>query len=214
VVTRTEQRLAGIAAIATAVLLTASLVLFKGGPPVSHGGGVRSWYEANAVNVRLSAALWILAMIALVAFAVGLREAMWATMADRGWTVTLFIQGAVVFATVAVVSAAIAWALADQAQAGAISADLAGTVWAVEKTLLRFATWGLTAPLVVVSLILHRHSTMGEIGAVAGLVVAVGLLVPLTWSPAMYAFCAWLAFAGITMTRPVKHESLHPEFTR
>lgn len=213
-VTRTEQRFAGLAALATAVALTVSLVLFKGGPRTLHGDAVLEWYGRNADVVQISAITWVLASIGLVVFAVALREALWATVLDRNWVTALFIQGAGVFATIAVVAAAIAWALAMQAQAGTVDAELAGTVWAIERTLLHFATWGFTAPLVVVGLALQRHSFAGQFTAVAGFVIAIGLLVPLTWGAALYAFCGWLVMAGITLSRPTKVVSHHPEFSR
>ena len=213
-VTRVESGVAGLAAIGTSVALTVSMVLFGGGPPSARGNVVRDWYAANATSLRIGALAWVLAMVGLVAFAVGFREALWATVLDRNWAVLLFVQGAVVFATIAVVRAALGWSLADQAVAGAVSADLAGMMWAIERTLLRFATWGLTVPLVLVGLALARHSLMGQIAAAASVIIAVALLVPITWTPAMFAFCAWLAFAGLTLLMPMRQSESHPEFVR
>lgn len=201
-VTRRDLGMAGLAAILTAGLVTASLVLFGGGPPSPHPNAVLDWYADHALRVQVSALLWLLGMLMLVAFAIGFREAMWATVADRSWITVLFVQGAGVFATVAVVSSAVAWALASQAAAGNIGAELATTVWGVERTMLRFATWGLTAPMLVVSLALYRHSTLGQLCALAAVLVSVGLLVPLTWAPALYAFAAWLALTGATLLVP------------
>lgn len=201
-VTGSDLRMAGVAALLTGGLLAASLVLFQGGPPSSHPNAVLAWNAANAGMIKTSAVTWLLAMLCLVGFAIGFREAMWATVLDRSWMTVLFVQGAGIFATVAVVSAAVGWALADQAAAGVIDADLAGMVWSLETALLRFAAWGLTAPLIVVGVALGRHSTLGQISAVAAVVVAAALLVPLTWGVGLYAFAGWLGLAGVTLLVP------------
>lgn len=201
-VTRAHSRSAGILALLTGGLLTASLVLFQGGPPASNPAGLVNWFAAESTLVQASALLWLLAMLSLVAFAVGFREAMWATMFDRSWITVLFIQGAAVFATVAVVATSITWALAAQASAGTIDAQLASAVWGVARTLLLFATWGLVAPLLVVSLALWRHSTMGRVAALSAVVVAAALLVPVTWAGALFAFAAWTGFVGATLLVP------------
>lgn len=201
-VTRSDLRMAGIAAVATSGLLILSLVLFQGGPPSGHPNGVLAWYGREAPLIRLSAVTWLLSMLGLVVFAVGFREAMWATVLDRSWVTVLFVQGAGVFATLAVVAAAIGWALADQAAAGTISAELAGTVWGVERTLLRFASWGLTVPMVVIGLALYRHSALGQICSLAAVIVAGALLMPFSWGVGLYAFAGWLLLAGITLLVP------------
>jgi hypothetical protein len=203
-----DLRLAGLVALVTAVLMIASLVLFSGGPPSPHPNAVLAWYGANAVAVKGAALMWMLAMLGLVAFAVRFREAMWATVADRPWVTVVFLHGAVVFATVAVVSAAVAWALAEQARGGRLSADLAGSMWALERTLLRFATWGFTVPLLAVGLALYRHSLLGQLCTLAGLLVAVTLVVPLTWGAALYAFPVWLAMTGVALLVPASGRDL------
>ena len=72
----------------------------------------------------------------------------------------------------------------------------------MDLTLWRFATWGLTVPLLVVGLVLHRYSTLGQFGAVTSVMVAAALLFPATWAAALYAFAAWLVLAGVTFARP------------
>lgn len=201
-VTRSDLRTAGVAALLTGGLLAVSLAMFQGGPPSSHPNAVLAWNAENAPMLKASAVTWLLAMLGLVGFAIGFREAMWATVLDRSWMTVLFVQGAGIFATVAVVSAAVGWALADQAAAGTIDAELAGMVWSVELALLRFASWGLTAPLIVVGAALAHHSTLGQISAVAAVLVAAALLVPLTWGVGLYAFAAWLGLAGVTLLVP------------
>lgn len=201
-VTRSSLRLAGIAAIATAALLTASLVLFAGGPASASSNGALTWFSEHADEVRISSALWLASMLSLVVFAIGFREAMWASVLSRPWMTVIFVHGAAVFATVAVVAAAVGWALADQASANAISPELAGTVWALERTLLRFATWGMTAPLIVVGLALYSHSLLGMAATVGAFAVAATLLIPLTWSVGLFAFCGWLILAGLTLLVP------------
>ncbi len=212
-VTRTEQRLAGLAAVVTASALTAGLVLLDGGPPNDHGGAIRTYFAENATTLRASSLVLLGATVSMVIFAVAVREAIWATVIDRNWAAMLFVQGAVGFAAISAVAAALLWALADQSAAGAISSDLAANLWAVDRTLWRFATWGLTVPLIVVGLVLHRYSTLGQFGAVTSVMVAIGLLVPATWAPSLYAFSAWLVLAGVTFARPfsrVRHVR-HPE---
>lgn len=201
-VTTAHSRSAGLLALVTAGLLTTSLVLFEGGPPASNPGGLLRWFAAESTAVQAAAILWLLAMLTLVAFAVGFREAMWVTMFDRSWITVLFVQGAAVFATVAVVATGVGWALASEAHAGTIDVELATVVWAVARALLRFATWGLTAPLLVVSLALWRHSTMGRVAALSAVLVAAALLVPVTWAGALFAFAAWMAMVGATLLVP------------
>lgn len=72
---------------------------------------------------------------------------------------------------------------------------------------------GLTVPLIVVGLVLHRYSTLGQFGAVTSVMVAAGLLVPATWAPSLYAFSAWLVLAGVTFARPLSRirRVRHPE---
>lgn len=212
-VTRTEQRMAGAAAGVTAVCLAGGLLLFGNGPASSTDSVVLTYFHQYAPLIRLSALLLLAATISLVVFAVAVREAIWALVLDRNWASMVFVQGAVGFAAVSAVAAALLWSLADQAASGALSADLAGTLWAVDRTLWRFATWGLIVPLVVVGLVLHRYSRLGRFGAVVGVVVALGLLVPGTWTGSLYAFAAWLVVAGVTFARPVgtSQEVPHPE---
>jgi hypothetical protein len=204
--TQGELRTAGLAALLTAALLSAALFLVGGGPPSEHGSAVLTWHAENVTAVKVGSLLWLLAMLGLVVFGVSFREAVWASVADRSWTTILFVQGATVFATVAVASAAIGWSLAHQAAAGSIAAELAGTVWALEQTLLRFASWGFTVPLAVAGVAMYRHSLLGQLCAVAAVLVAAALLVPLTWSVALHAFPAWLLLAATTL--------LVPTFTR
>lgn len=201
-VTRTHQRLAALAAVATAAPLTLGLVLFGDGPPSGSGSATRTYFVEHATTTRITALLWLVAAMAMVVFAVAVREAIWAMIVDRAWAAMLFVQGAVGFAAVSVVAAALLWALADQAAAGALSADVAGTLWAVDRTLWRFATWGLTVPLIVVGLVLSRYSRLGQLGSIASVLVAAGLLLPATWAPALYGFAAWLVLAGLTFARP------------
>lgn len=207
--TRSHTRAAGIVAMITAAFLTASLVLFQGGPPSSHPNGVLNWFGAESTSVQAAAILWLLAMLGLIAFAVGFREAMWATMFDRSWVTVLFIQGAGVFAMVAVVATAVAWALAGQASAGTIEAPLASTIWAVARTLLHFATWGLTAPLLVVSLALYRHSTLGQVAAFSSVLIAAALLVPFTWTVGLFSFAGWMGLVGLLLVLPTDEHSHH-----
>lgn len=201
-VTRTHQRMAAFAAAATAAPLTLGLALFGDGPPSGASGATRSYFVEHATTTRITALLWLVAAMAMVVFAVAVREAIWAVIIDRAWAAMLFVQGAVGFAAVSVVAAALLWALADQAAAGALSADVAGTLWAVDRTLWRFATWGLVVPLVVVGLVLSRYSRLGQVVGAASMVLAVGLLLPATWASSLYGFAAWLVLAGLTFARP------------
>lgn len=211
-VTRRSARGAGVLALVTAVLLLASLLTFAGGPPTTYGGNVLDWFADNALSVHLSTALWLLAVISLVTFAIAFHEAMWATVLDRFWATTFFVQGAAAFAAVAAVAGAVGWALAQQASADAISGELAATVWAIDRALLRFATWGLVVPIVVVAFTIYRHSILGQFTAVVGGLVAVGLIVPFTWYPALFAASVWLALSGVTLLLPLRHRARHPEF--
>ncbi len=209
-VTRTEQRLAGLAALATAAALVTALVLFDGGPPTHHGGVITSWFADHTVAVKGGAIAWMLATIAIVVFAVAVREALWATVIEHGWAALLFVQGAVVFAAVSVVSGALAWALADQAAVGTLTPDVAVSVWGVARTLLRFASWGLTVPVMVVGLVLYRYSTLGQFAAVIGVIVAGALVVPVTWEPALFALAGWLVLTGVVFLQPFRRHQRVP----
>lgn len=212
-VTRTDQQLAGAAGFVTAGTLTAGLVLLGGGPATSHGGAVRTYFVQHGLQVRLAALALLAACVALVIFAVAVREAIWATIIDRNWAAMLFVQGAMGFAAVSAVAAAILWALADQTAAGTLTAEVTGDLWTVDRTLWRFATWGLTVPLLIVGLVLHPYSTLGQFSAVTSVMVAAGLLVPTTWAPSLYAFAGWLVLAGIVFARPFyrTRRAPHPE---
>ena len=202
--TISELRKAGLAALATAVLLTTNLALLRTGPPSSHPNAVLAWFTENAMLVQVAAVAWLLAMLALVVFAVSLHDALWASVADRSWTTVLFLHGAGVFATVAVAGAAIGWGLAGLAAEGAISAELVGTLWAIEQALLRFATWGMAVPLLVVAIALYRHSLLGQLCAVAAVLLVGALLVPLTWMVALHTLPAWLALVALTLLVPAR----------
>ena len=204
--TSAELRKAGIAALATAVLLAANLALLRTGPPASHPNAVLAWFTDNAALVQAGAVAWLLAMLALVVFAVSLHDALWASVADRSWTTVLFLHGAGVFATVAVAGAAISWALAGLATDGAIGAETAGTLYALDQALLRFATWGMSVPLLVVAIALYRHSLLGQLCAVAAVLLVGALLVPLTWAVALHTLPAWLLLVAITLLVPARRE--------
>jgi hypothetical protein len=211
VVTRSDTTAAGWVAVVAAGFLAASLATGWGSPASTHPNAVLAWQAANAPLLRISSVLWLLAMLGLVVFAISLREALWATVADRSWVTVLFVQGAGVFATIAVVSAAIGWALADLAAAGTIGAELAGAIWSVQRALLRFATWGFIVPLLVVGAALWRHSTLGQLSTVAATFIAVGLLVPITWFAALHATAAWLLLAGIALLVSGRSRVRRPE---
>lgn len=205
-VTSSQQRLAVLAAAATAVPLVAGLALFGSGPPTAPDRAVRAHLVEHATTTRFAALLWLAAAVAMVVFAVAVRETVWAVVLDRGWAAMLFVQGAVGFAAVSVVASGLLWALADQAATGALSGDVAGTLWAVDRTLWRFAALGLVVPLLVVGLALARYSRLGRVGGALGVLVALALLLPGTWVGALYAFAAWLVVAGVAFGRtPLAH---------
>lgn len=203
-VARSNVNSAGWVAIATSLLLGASLATGWGAPASTHPNAVLAWHAQNSLILQARAVLWLFAMLGLVAFAISLREALWATVLDRAWMTIVFVQGAVVFATVAVVSSAIGWALAEQAGAGTISADLATAVWAVQRTLMRFAAWGFIVPLLVAGVTLYRHSVLGQLCTVSAVFIAGAILVPLTMSIALAATAGWLMLTGVTLLVPTQ----------
>lgn len=199
---RRDLGIVGLTAVLTAGGVAGALAVTRGGPCVSHGPGVLSWFEANLLQARAGVLLWLGAMVALVAFATRFRETLWRSHADRGWLILLFVQGAVVFAATATCAGAGVWMLADQAAAGSIDAPLAGALWGFTSSLLRFASLWLFVPIAVVSVVLYQHSTMGQVTAVAGTLVAVGLLTPLSWQLSMGAFVVWLGLVATTLFVP------------
>ena len=200
--TRGDLRKAGVAALIPPVFLTTTLVLCRGRPGASHSHAVLAWHIEHTTATKIGMITWMLAMLGLVVFAVRFRDALWTSVADRSWMTVLFLQGVSVFATLAVACAAIGWVLADQAAAGTIGAELAGSIWAIERALLRFATWGFTVPLAVAGFVLARHSVLGLLCAVMAVFIVIALLVPLTWGVAVHVVPAWLVLVGITLFVP------------
>ena len=204
--TRVDLRTAGRVAFLTAGLLTTSLVLFAGGPPSTHPQAVLPWFTEHAGAVKLSAALGLIAMVGLVAFAIAFREAMWVFVADRTWTTLVVLQSAAVLGTVALVAAGIVWSLADQASAGAVTPELAGSLWALGRILFRVSTWGLAVPLAMASFALYQHSSMGQVAGVASALVILALFFPGAGAVGVYAFCGWLAVVGVALVLSPKAE--------
>lgn len=197
--TSTDLRTAGLGALVTAGLLAASLGIVWPGPETNSDQTVLRWLAFHGAELQLAAVLWLVAMLVFVAFATRFRDAMWLASADRAWVTAVFVQGAVVFATIATVAAAVAWMLADRGASRAMPADLVGALWGFEVALLRFAAWGLVVPVGVVSLVLARHSRAGLVSAIIGVLVAVLLVSPLAWTWSLAGFTAWLLLVGITL---------------
>lgn len=202
--TRRDERLAGVIALLTCWLLAASLMLHGRGPASADPEAVLAWYAGNSVMVRVGSFFWLAAMLGLVAFAVLLRDALLSLTADRWWAGVMFVQGAAVFATVAVVAAATAWATGVLAVAPDPQADTVAAVWTLHHTLLRFATLGLIVPLLTVGLTLSRHSLLGRTAAALGIVIAVLLLLPMTWRWGMPAFVVWLLLTSLALLTPAR----------
>lgn len=200
--TRRDERLAGVIALVTGFLLTMSLLLQGTGPASTEADVILSWVVGNSVSVRLGSLVWLAAMLCLVAFAVLLRDALLMLTADRWWAGVLFVQGAAVFAAVTVIAAATAWATATLAAGADPQAETVASVWTLHRTVLRFATWGLAVPLATVGLTLTRHSTLGKIAAVFGVLVAGALLLPLTWMIGLPGVVGWLLLTSLALLRP------------
>lgn len=209
--TRSDERMAALTALGAAGMLAASLVLTGAGPASAHPNGVVTWYAEHATSIRLGSIMWLLAMLALVAFAVRLRDALLGLTADRWWTNVLFQQGATVFATVAVVAAAAGWSTATLAVRVGPTPDTVAAMWTLHGALLRFASWGLWVPLFAAALALARHSTGGRVAAVLGVGVAFALLTPLTWFVGLWSFAVWLALAGLVLLFPARDQALQTQ---
>lgn len=200
--TRRDERLAGVIALVTGLLLTMSLLVQGSGPASTEPDVILSWVVGNSVSVRLGSFVWLAAMLCLVAFAVLLRDALLMLTADRWWAGVLFVQGAAVFAAVTVIASATAWATATLAAGADPQAETVAAVWTVHRTVLRFATWGLAVPLATVGLTLARHSTLGKIAAVFGVLVGAALLLPLTWMIGLPGLVGWLLLTSLALLRP------------
>ncbi len=200
--TRGDERLAGWIALLTAALLATSLYLHGSGPPSAEPDAVLAWYAGNSVMVRLGSFAWLMAMLGLVAFAVLLRDALLSLTADRWWAGVLFVQGAAVFATVAVIAAATAWTTALLARGPDPQADTVAAIWTLHQTVLRFATWGLVVPLLTVGITLTRHSVLGQVVAWLGGMIAVLLFVPVIWTVGLAGFVLWLVLTSMALLRP------------
>jgi hypothetical protein len=57
----------------------------------------------------------------------------------------------------------------------------------------------------------RSSSVMGQVCAAAAILVAIALLIPLTWHAALYAFCVWLALAGLTLLVGSRPKARHPQ---
>lgn len=200
--TRRDERLAGLIGLLTSVLLATSLLLHGTGPTTRNPNGVVAWYAGREVTVRVGSLAWLAAMLALVVFAVLLRDALVTLTADRWWAAVLFVQGAAVFATIAVIAAATSWVTATLAVRADVVPTTVAAMSELHRTLLRFASWGLTVPVLTVGLTLARHSRLGRIVAVLGACVAVALLVPLTWGVGLPAFTIWLLLTAVALLSP------------
>ena len=211
VVARSNLRFAGLTALLTSALLMAHLTVYAGGPANDHPGAVLTWHADNLARARLSAILWLAAMLAIVVFAIAFREAMWTSIINRGWVSQAFVQGAGVFAMVAVVWAALVWAVADGAASGALDASQVGLLWAVQDAVLLFAMWGLVAPVLLVGFTMAHHSFAGQVCALLAVVVSAALVGAGTWEFAMYAVTGWMAITGLVLTLPaVRREARTP----
>jgi hypothetical protein len=214
-VARSNLRFAGLTALVTSALLTAHLVVYADGPATDHPAAVLAWHADNLTRARVSTILWLAAMLAIVVFAIAFREAMWTSIIHRGWVSQAFVQGAGVFAMVAVVWAALVWALASGAASGTLDASQVGLLWAMQDAVLLFAMWGLVAPLLLVGFTLAHHSFAGQVCTMLAVVVSAALVTPLTWDVAMYAVAGWMAITGLVLTVPaMRREQREPAFTR
>lgn len=201
--TRPSARLAGVLALATALALTGSVLLFDGGPDRSHGAIVLEWFTEHAVRAKSAALLGMAAMALLAAFAIVFREALWALVVDEAWTTLVVLQASVVFGVIAMISAGAIWSLADQATAGTADAAVAASMWSLSYTLFRFATWGLVIPMAFATPALYRHSTVGQSTAVAAVLAGTALVLPVARPIGLLGVAAWLALTGIALLLPL-----------
>lgn len=199
-VARSDLRFAGLMAILTSVLLVAHLWVFAGGPATNHPGTVLTWHADHVLQARVSSVLWLGAMLSIVVFAIAFREAMWTSILHRNWVSQAFVQGAGVFAMVAVIWAALDWALAGGAAAGTLDASQVALLWAIQDAVLLFAMWGLVVPLLLVGFTIAHHSFAGQVCAMLAVIVSAMLVVPVTAPLAMYGVAGWMATTGLVLT--------------
>lgn len=214
-VARSDLRFAGLTAMLTSILLVAQLTVYAGGPTSDHPAAVLAWHADNMIRARVASILWLAAMLAVVVFAIAFREAMWTSIMNRGWVSQAFVQGAGVFATVAVVWAALVWALAGGAESGSLDVSQVGAMWAVQNAVLLFAMFGLVVPLLLVGFTMAHHSFAGQVCAMLAVVVTVTLVTPALWHLAMYALAGWMAITGLVLTLPaLRRETRVPTAVR
>lgn len=214
-VARSDLRFAGLAALVTAALLAAHAISYAGGPQTERASTVLAWHVNHQTEARVAAILWLIAMLSFVVFAIAFREAMWASIIDRHWISTGFVQGAGVFATIAVIWAAMSWALAIAAGSGDFEATEIALLWTVAAAFKQFAMYGLVAPLLLVGVTLLRHSVAGRVLAVAALGISVTLIAPPYSGWALPALAGWLAATGLVLVVPtmasLKASKVHRE---
>lgn len=210
-VARSDLRFAGLTAMVTAALLVAHLSVYGVGPATDHPGTVLTWHAEHLTQARVASILWLAAMLSIVVFAIAFREAMWTSIIHRGWVSQAFVQGAGVFAMVAVVWAALGWALTGGAAAGTLDAPQVALLWAIQDAVLLFAMWGLVVPLLLVGFTIAHHSFAGQVCAMLAIVVSVMLVLPLMAPFAMYGLAGWMAITGLVLTlSTMRRESRQP----
>lgn len=206
-VTRRDAWLASALALTSGLLMAGSLLVRGGAPPSTTPARLATWISQHGLQLGLGTALWVAAVLAFVAFAIAAREALWASVLHRPLLLVLFVQGAAVYATIAVVDAAVTWSAVSVARNGA--AEVTAGVWAIASTLHTVAAWGLTVPLVVIGLALFSHSTLGAVCTVTGGVLALGLVLPVSAPWALGGVAVWLAMVALTLAparRGMRHQ--------
>lgn len=196
-VTRRDAWIASALALASAALMGGSLLVRGGGPPSTTPARLATWLSQHGLQLGIGSALWVAGVLAFVAFAIAAREALWASVLHRPLLVVLFVEGAAVYATIAVIDAAVTWSAVSVARNGTL--EVAAGVWAISSTLHTVAAWGLTVPLVIIGMALFGHSKLGAACTVLGGILAVGLVIPISAPWALAGVAGWLALVAITL---------------
>ena len=206
---RSTQSVTGIACIVTAVLASLPVYTFlvlQPGPDAS-AQHVLAFYSEQSSALKVSAALWVLAMLAFLVATTAFRDSMWADIVDRPWVTLVAVAGAVLFAVLSSIAAADGWTLASQARIDGIQPQAMIPAWEGQLAVLRLAMFTLPLPLLGYAMVLARRCPFGKFCAVLAVGVAVASVA--VGPIALAGWLVWLTLTGVALIAHVDEEHVH-----
>ncbi len=206
---RSMQGIAGLACLVTAMLASLPvytlLVLQPGADATAEH--VLAFYGDQPGALQVSAALWVLAMLAFLVATAAFRESMWPDIYDRSWVTMAAVAGAVLFAVLSSIAAAESWALASQARVAGTQPAAMLPAWQSQLAILRLAMFTLPLPLLGYAMVLVRRCPFGKLCGVLALGVAVASVA--IGPVALAGWLVWLTLTGVALIAHVDEEHVH-----